>query len=60
MSRWIAAAVMLAVLGGLLAWQWSRERHMTACQAAGGAWNGAQSRCEPGLRPILRRDLQRG
>jgi hypothetical protein len=61
MTRWIAAAAMLATLGALLIWQWSRERQIAACHQAGGIWNGAQSRCQPAPgRPLLRRDLERG
>ena len=56
----ITAAVVI-VLGGITVWQHSRERQVSACVAEGGAWNGAQSRCEA-KRPILleRGGLERG
>ena len=60
MNRGIASAVVLAVLAGLLGWQWYRERLVAACVLEGGVWNGAQSRCDPPAgRPILQRDLHR-
>ena len=29
------------------------------CRDAGGIWDGQRSRCIPGLKPIIQRDLQR-
>ena len=60
MNRGIASAVLTAVLAGLFAWQWHRERLVSACESDGGVWNGAHSRCDPPAgRPILQRDLHR-
>lgn len=60
MIRWLAAAVVLSALVGLLAWQWSRESRIEACVAGGGIWDGRQSRCLPAPpSPILRRNLER-
>jgi len=60
MPRILIAAALSLALAGLLAWQWSRERQIAACQATGGVWNGPQSRCDtPPGRPILRRDIER-
>lgn len=59
-QRWIAAAVLVAVLAGLVAWQKHRERLMQACLSQGRTWNGAQTRCEaPRMGPILKRALER-
>ena len=59
-QRWIAAAALLAVLVGLLAWQRQRESLMQACLAQGRTWNGPQSRCDaPRMGPILKRALER-
>lgn len=58
--RLILAAGAIVVLAVLIGWQWSRERQMRDCEAAGGAWVGATSRCIPGPgRPILTRPLDR-
>lgn len=60
MHRLIVAGAVALGLAGLLAWQWSRERQVAACQTSGGVWNGPKSRCEPKPGPIiLRRDLER-
>lgn len=60
-GRWIAALLALGIVTGLLAWQADREQRIARCHAAGGAWNGAASRCVPlPASPILRRDLERG
>ena len=56
----VAAAVAIA-LGGVVVWQYSRERQVSACVAEGGAWNGALSRCEAKRPILLERDgLKRG
>lgn len=61
MTRWITAAAVLAVLAGLLAWQWHRERRIAQCTAAGGVWDGPSSRClEAPPSPILKRGIERG
>lgn len=60
MMRWLAAGCVLAALAGLFIWQWSRERRIQACVAAGGVWDGPQSRClQSPPSPILRRNLER-
>ncbi|MGE0702093.1 MAG: hypothetical protein AB7O57_23560 [Hyphomicrobiaceae bacterium] len=59
-SRWIAAALLVAILASLLAWQKHRERLMEACLTRGRTWNGPESRCDaPRMGPILRRSLER-
>ena len=58
--RWVFALIAMLALAGLLGWQVSRERQISACHTSGGAWNGPQSRCDPAPgRPILRRDIDR-
>ena len=60
MSRRLIAATVSLTLCILLSWLWQREQRIGACQASGGLWNGAQSRCEkPPHGPILQRDLRR-
>ena len=55
-GRLIAAALTLAILGGLLGWQVHRERLVKACVENGGLWHGARSEC---IRPLLQRGHQR-
>ena len=59
MRRWIALLIVL-VLAGLFFWQRHRLDLIEKCIRAGGAWNGAASKCglAPGP-PILQRDLRR-
>jgi hypothetical protein len=60
MSRPLLALAVLAVLGGLFAWQQTRTRQINACITANGAWDGATSSCRPlPGSPILQRDLRR-
>lgn len=58
-TRWIIAISAGAVLAALLGWQAMREQKVAACRDAGGIWDGQRSRCIPGLKPIIQRDLQR-
>lgn len=63
MSMWrkLLAIVALVVLVALLAWQWRRERLVSACLQSGGVWDGRQSRClQPLPSPLLRRGIERG
>lgn len=61
MSRWLVAIAVLAVIGGLLLWQWHRERLIADCLATGGAWDGPASRCmKAPPSPILKRNIERG
>jgi hypothetical protein len=57
--RLAIAVAMSAVVVALLAWQLRREHVVKACLDSGGEWHGRQSVCNPPLRPILRRDLER-
>jgi hypothetical protein len=53
------AAVLVLLVAVLLAWQSYRERLLGDCNAAGGIWDGARSRCIPAPPIIIQRDLQR-
>lgn len=58
--RYVYAAVLLAVLAGVIVWQRQREAQMRACLDTGGDWNGAQSACRyPGGRILIRPDMKR-
>jgi hypothetical protein len=54
----VAAGAAIA-LGLLFGWQYRREQLVKVCLDSGGVWNGPASACQPPVRPILRRDLQR-
>lgn len=61
MSRWVLASLALVVVVALLAWQWRRERMITECLQAGGAWDGPASRClKTPPSPFLKRGIERG
>ncbi len=55
-TRLVIAGLTLAVLAGLVGWQFHRERLVKACVEDGGIWYGARSQC---VRPILQRDYRR-
>lgn len=59
-ARWAIAGIVAAVLIGLLLWQRQRHALIENCSAAGGVWNGENSKCipVPGA-PVLQRDLRR-
>ncbi len=58
-SRMIIALIMLALLGGLLAWQERRYELVEECHAAGGHWVGWESRCRPVPKIYIERGLKR-
>ncbi|MFM9941276.1 MAG: hypothetical protein ACKVP7_17475 [Hyphomicrobiaceae bacterium] len=61
LQRWLLAAAALAIVAGLLVWQWRRERLIADCLRTGGAWDGPASRCmKAPPSPILRRGIERG
>ena len=45
--RIVISAFMIILLVGLLVWQEQRYRLVGECQARGGQWDGASSRCRP-------------
>ena len=57
--RLVIAGLTVVALTALIGWQLRREQIVKACLDSGGAWDGRSSACNPPLRPILRRDLQR-
>jgi hypothetical protein len=58
-GRWIVALSAGVVLLALLSWQVAREWQIADCEKTGGVWIGDRSRCMPGLKPLIQRDLQR-
>jgi hypothetical protein len=54
------AVLTVIALAALFLWQSRREEILKACLDSGGVWDGAASACREPIRPILRRDLQRG
>lgn len=57
--RLVIAGLTVMALTALIGWQLRREQVVKACLDSGGEWHGRLSACNPPLRPILRRDLQR-
>jgi len=57
--RLVIAGLTVVALAALIGWQLRREQIVKACLDSGGEWHGPQSVCNPPLRPILRRDLER-
>lgn len=58
--RLIVAVLTVIALLALVMWQSQRESIVKACLDSGGLWDGPASTCRQPIRPILRRDLERG
>lgn len=60
-ARAIATVVLVAVLIGLVYWQFRVERIVADCLGVGGRWDGPAARCQvPPGRILVRPDLGRG
>ncbi|MBU2532956.1 MAG: hypothetical protein KKB37_09470 [Alphaproteobacteria bacterium] len=59
MFRLVITVVTILILAGLLVWQEARWQMVADCEANGGQWDGASSRCRPMPRIYLERDLKR-
>jgi hypothetical protein len=57
--RLAIAGLTVVALTALIGWQLRRDQIVRACLDSGGEWHGRLSTCNPPLRPILRRDLER-
>ena len=58
--RLFVAVLTLIAPAALFGWQYRRDQLVKACIEGGGAWVGQGSVCRPAVRPILKRDLERG
>lgn len=59
-NRWLVVGAIVAALAALVGWQWTRERRIADCLESGGTWNGPKSLCDPPVRTILKRNIERG